>query len=312
MPSSLDTADTAAARRTSLRVARPPRGTAAAARAGIVDYYDQCERDYRLVWNLRRSLAMHYGHWDASTRTLGDALLRQNELLAAAAGIRVGDRVLDAGCGVGGSAIHLARRRGAHVTGITLSLRQAATAYRHARRLGVSARTGFFVSDYLRAAVGECRFDVVWALESMCYADDTAAFAREAFHALRPGGRLVVADAFTIDRPDVPDAEDRRRAWLACWLVRRLETVERFAAQCAAAGFADVAWDDVTAHVMPSARRLWRWSLCTLPLGRLLQTVGLRSAVQTRNILGCRLQYPIFRDGLVRYALVSATKPAGA
>jgi len=49
----------------------------------------------------------------------GDALLRLNAVLASFVGIRPGARILDAGCGVGGSSIWLARGFGAMVAGIT-------------------------------------------------------------------------------------------------------------------------------------------------------------------------------------------------
>ena len=42
-----------------------------------------------------------------------------NRVLADRAGIRPGQRVLDAGCGVGGSSLWLAEQRGAAVVGIT-------------------------------------------------------------------------------------------------------------------------------------------------------------------------------------------------
>ena len=77
-------------------------------RHAVVRYYERCETDYRWLWDLDRSLAMHVGIWDAHTRTLREALARQNEILAEHAAIGAGDRVLDAGCGVGGSAIFLA------------------------------------------------------------------------------------------------------------------------------------------------------------------------------------------------------------
>ena len=64
---------------------------------------------------------MHYGHWGATTRGLRAALRRQNEILAQRVRVEPGDRVLDAGCGVGGSAIYLAAVKRCQAIGITLS-----------------------------------------------------------------------------------------------------------------------------------------------------------------------------------------------
>jgi tocopherol O-methyltransferase len=78
----------------------------------IIDYYDQCEIDYRINWRLDRSMALHYGYWDWSTWTFGQALKKTNDILTTRAHIKPGERVLDAGCGVGGSSIHLAHSPG--------------------------------------------------------------------------------------------------------------------------------------------------------------------------------------------------------
>ena len=74
----------------------------------IIQYYETCEGNYRNWWDLDRSLAMHAGFWDAKTKTLHEALINENKILASIAHIKAGDYVLDAGCGVGGSSIYLA------------------------------------------------------------------------------------------------------------------------------------------------------------------------------------------------------------
>jgi tocopherol O-methyltransferase len=94
----------------------------------IIYYYDSCETDYRLFWDLAYSQAMHAGYWDENTKTLRDALHRENEILAERAQIKPGEQVLDAGCGIGGSSLYLAQTHQCQVTGITLSAKQVETA----------------------------------------------------------------------------------------------------------------------------------------------------------------------------------------
>ncbi len=275
--------------------------------ADIVAYYEQCEIDYRMVWDLGTSLAMHYGHWDEKTRTLRQALRRQNELLAETARLTAADQVLDAGCGVGGSAIFLTDRLGCRVTGVTLSVRQAAAARRNAARRGLGALARFAVMDYSATAFRPATFDVVWALESVCYAADKRAFVREAHRLLRPGGRLVLADGFAARERYTGSERATMAGWLHNWAVRGLDTVERFAGHLDAEGFRTLVVRDVTANVMPSSRRLYLRSLC-LPLGRVAEYLGMRSRIQTGNILGCQHQYAAFRQGLGRYALFLAER----
>ncbi|MEZ4935052.1 MAG: class I SAM-dependent methyltransferase [Saprospiraceae bacterium] len=94
----------------------------------IINYYDHTQPHYRQWWKMEESMGLHYGVWDESVKTLSEAIVNTNAQLAAMGQISQADKVLDAGCGVGGSAIFLAKKYGCEVKGITLSERQVATA----------------------------------------------------------------------------------------------------------------------------------------------------------------------------------------
>ena len=278
----------------------------------IASYYEQCESDYRRLWDLDHSLAMHVGHWDATTRTLRDALARQNQLLADLARIAGGERVLDAGCGVGGSSIFLAKTRGCRVVGVTLSRQQAATARAHAQRHGVAQRTEFLVMDYARTAFPDASFDVFWALESSCYAADVMALAREAHRVTTPAGRVVIADGFAVDHRRMPEDDAIMRRWMKGWALDSLATLDDFRRALAAAGFRDVAFEDCTPNIVPSSRRLYWHSLYGLPLGRLAERLRLRNATQTGNVVGARAQRAVLSRGLLHYGVFTARKSSAA
>lgn len=277
-------------------------------RSDIITYYDQCEIDYRMVWRLGSSQAMHYGHWDEHTRTLRQALTRQNEILAHGLSLEPSHRVLDAGCGVGGSAIYLARAFGCNVHGVTLSAKQATTAGHNAAQSGVADRVQFLVMDYTQLGFEDATFDVVWALESVCYANDKSTFVREAHRVLKPGGTLVVADAFASREKYEKEDETLMRQWLRQWAVNWLDTSDQFALHMQAAGLVDVSYVDVTKHIMPSARQLYLHSLYALPFARIAEAMGMRTPIQTGNVVGCRYQWPVFKGGLARYGILRGRK----
>ena len=64
------------------------------------------------------------------------------------------------------------------------------------------ARVTCFLADYRALPFPDESFDGAYAIESSCYAAgaDKADFLREALRVLKPGARLVVADAF-LKRP---------------------------------------------------------------------------------------------------------------
>ncbi len=90
----------------------------------VVAYYDQTWLDFRLLWIDRDNLALHYGYHDTATRGHADALARLNQVLADRIALAPGERVLDAGCGVGGAAYGWPRSAGASPWGVTLSEQQ--------------------------------------------------------------------------------------------------------------------------------------------------------------------------------------------
>ena len=103
----------------------------------IIDYYRDTENSYKDSWDLNNSLAIHYGYWDNAVKSFPESLLRMNEVMMMAAGIKATDKVLDAGCGIGGSSIFLASTLGCKVTGITLSERQVQQATGNAKQKGI-------------------------------------------------------------------------------------------------------------------------------------------------------------------------------
>lgn len=273
----------------------------------IVRYYAAAELDYRLVWRLGSQMAMHFGYWDSSTKTLAAALQRENQVLAEWAGIRGSDSVLDAGCGVGGSAIYLGRNIGCRVLGITLSESQVRTAKRNAARATVSELAHFEQRDFVATGLPDASFDVVWAIESVCHAEKKLDFLREAHRILRPGGRLIVADGFAIKNELSQGEAALMRSWLEGWAVPSIDSVEQFRREIQAAGFDVAREQDATENVVPSSRRLYRLAHLRF-LGYLLHALRLRSRSAHGNAVAARNQYLALKQGLCGYHIFLAVK----
>lgn len=275
----------------------------------IINYYRDTENAYKDSWDLNNSLAIHYGYWDEQVNTFPESLIRMNEVMMMAAAIKPTDRVLDAGCGVGGSSIFLASLLGCHVIGITLSEKQVQQASANAQKRKISSLVDFKVMNYSATSFADATFDVVWGCESICYADDKEQFIKEAYRLLKPGGRLVVADGFVTDSSNNENPVIRK--WLDGWQVNYLETPERFQQCMTHEGFRSVNYCNISKEASHSSRRLYRfYFLANLYLlWKKINFSRPATDMQKKNIAACKYQYKGMRKELWQYGLVTGVKP---
>jgi cyclopropane fatty-acyl-phospholipid synthase-like methyltransferase len=274
----------------------------------IAQYYDLSEVHYRLFWNLAKSKSLHYGYWDANTKNFHEALLNTNRVLAELAGITKQDTVLDAGCGVGGSSVWLAKNIGCKVTGITLSAKQAGQATEHARHQAVEDLASFAVNDYTNTGYHANSFSVVWAMETVCHARDKSDFLCEAARVLKPGGRLIIADFFKKAGLAGKDAQ-MIRDWANGWAVDDYATREEFEQLLKNEGFTNVSIIDASQAVMPSIKRLYRAYLLGVIPSRIYNLLHPNATeFGKRNVDTARLQYVTMKKNLWNYLIVYAEK----
>jgi ubiquinone/menaquinone biosynthesis C-methylase UbiE len=163
-----------------------------------------------------------------------------NLYLAAAAGIRPGDRVLDAGCGVCGPSIDVARAiHGVRIEAVTLSPTQAKVGHALVQDSGLERQIRLSVADFHALPFRDASFDVALFLETACYSRDLVGLFSAVWRVLRPGGRLYVKDVFSIDGP-LTARQETELARLREIFVLHTTTLRRTADAVAAAGFSDV------------------------------------------------------------------------
>jgi len=275
----------------------------------ISQYYTETRRDYYYLLRLPRHWGMHFGYYITGKEKLPEASLNLNKVLATKAKVKKTDRVFDAGCGVGGSLIWLVKNKG--VTGLGMSV--APTEIDRARQIAqsenISDRANFSVGDYRKTHLPGNSFDVVWAIESVCHAEEKADFIKEAYRLLKPGGRLAVADGF-LGSDKLPQIQkDEVQAWVNGWAVPNLASTQSFERNLKKAGFKSINVDDKTANVMKFSRFLYiAGRTVAPPISRLLVALGKRTEVGAGNVSAAVGQYKTLKKGYWKYCMVTAEK----
>ena len=201
----------------------------AALKRGIASFYDESSNLWESIWGEH----MHHGYYETiqgnegnenvdesntsasppPPRTLtvkqhrdAQVLMIDKVLEWAGVGVGVGpssgggggnvEKVLDVGCGIGGSTRHIVTKYGAtYGCGITLSPYQAARATEitaEDEKIPQGSQVEFRVADALNQPFEDESFDLVWSLESGEHMPDKKQFISELDRVLKPGGRLII------------------------------------------------------------------------------------------------------------------------
>ena len=252
-------------------------------------------------------LATHFGLWGPDTANDREALLRANEMLVDGCTLGPGRRVLDAGCGVGGTAITLAERHGVQVTGLTICEPHIEVATKHAEERGVGHLVEFRHGDFTALPFADGSFDAVLNHESFCYARDKLAYLRGVRRVLKPGGRWQALEGLRSGLPISGDQETTHARAQWGWRMPPLEPWRDVLATLEAAGFEKAEGRDLSAEVAPATKKLRdRWLMFTLlmdPAGKVSQA--------SREFMEATVAYHEgLRAGLFTYHLLSGTRPA--
>jgi len=264
-------------------------------------YYDECHIYYKIFWGSGKNLSFHYGFHD-NGQGHGEGLVRMIEVLADKARISSREKVLDAGCGVGGSSIWLAQNIGCTVSGIDINHKFVETARKEAEKRNLDSLVSFHEMNFCKTAFKENTFDIAWALESSCYAEDKRAFLEEMSRVLKPGGRIVIADAYnTRDTPELGID-------LSGWVVPNIPGVTEFTEYLTRAGFRHVACEDISSQVMPSSLRIYRIAVVVYPFIRLLKLLRIKTDLSVNHARLSLKQYGYATEGPVKYCIFVAEK----
>jgi tocopherol O-methyltransferase len=266
----------------------------------IRKHYDRLSWLYRLFWGEH----LHHGYWE-NKESVASAQIQLMERLAAQAGIPRGARVLDIGCGVGGSALWLAEQFDCEVTGITISPVQARMAAAKAKGRGLTRRVQFRVCDANQWQPEPASADVIWIMESSEHFRDKPGFFERCACALKPGGILAVCAWLRRDGPLRQDEQNLVNTIAEAMLSASLDSLSAYQGWMRDAGLTVTVADDITRHVEPT------WFHCS----RIGDHPAIRFFLRftgehtRRFVRSFPLMKQAYAQGAMAFGLVVAKKP---
>lgn len=285
-------------------------GQVADLKEGIASFYDESSGLWESMWGEH----MHHGYYPKGTPVGSKSNQQAQEDMIeeslAWAGVQSATKMVDVGCGIGGSSRHISRKFGCEARGITLSPVQAARGNEITAAQGMADKCQFQVADALAQPFPDNEFDLVWSMESGEHMPDKRQFVNELARVAAPGGKILVVtwchrvlkEGEMSLTPEEQSLLDRicEAYYLPAWC-----SVADYQRLCKDAGLQDIKTADWSEEVSPFWAEVIKTALTVGGISGLFKA----GWSTIKGALVMPLMAEGFRRGLVKFNLITATKP---
>ncbi len=158
----------------------------------VMRHYDLISPYYHKLW----SEHIHHGYYITGKESRKEATENLIKHIISKITLKPGSKVLDVGCGVGGTSRWLAENYRCKVKGITISKTQIEIANALSKTLRKQVpKPEFLLMDAQKITLNE-QFDVVWAIEMISHLEKRELLFKKSSEMLTSKGHMCIADWF--------------------------------------------------------------------------------------------------------------------
>jgi tocopherol O-methyltransferase len=272
----------------------------------IGHFYDRSTGIWLDTWGEH----MHHGYYGEEGEEKKNHVQAQLDLieqLLSWGEVTEANRILDPGCGVGGSSRYLAKRFGAESLGLTLSGVQVKRGNAYSAQAGLSQQVQLQARDMMTLNAEDGQFDLVWSMESAEHIEDKRRLLEIFYERLRPGGRFVMATWCHRLTPPALEAAEHKvlQSIYDLYHLPPMVSVEKLGQLAQEVGFSAVQTDDWSQSVAPFWKAVIQSALSLKSIGGLFKA-GLPTI---RGAWAMRYMTRGYRLGTVRFGLLKGQKP---
>lgn len=209
----------------------------------VREHFNIASPYYRDLWGMH----IHHGYYLTGKETKEEAQEALLKLIIKKLELKENSKVLDIGCGIGGTDIWLSKNYNCKTTGITIAPEQVKIAYDNVKKANLKIVPKFIVDDADNMTVKGI-FDYAFAIEVLPHLHDEENFYKKISKLVRKGGRFAISDWF-MDTNLSKERFDKYIKPINDGMMVDLLTPHDYMAYLTKNGFRIVSWTDLNPWV---------------------------------------------------------------